>query len=81
MKKTAAIIAILLSAVMLSGCNESSKQVYYAATPVELKDCKFYELNNSNGNRVQVVRCPNSDTSVQAKQGKATVYSATVEGK
>lgn len=65
--------------LILPGCSNSAKEIFFPVTPSELSDCKFYELENEV-KRITVVRCPNSNTSANYKEGKTIYNSAVVEG-
>lgn len=55
----------ILALFILSSCSPSSKQsTSYTSLPEELKDCKIFYISNGF-NRITIVRCPNSDTSVK----------------
>lgn len=73
-----AFILPALLALGLAACGEPHyKPLNQVALPPELADCKVFQV--SDGMRdINVVRCPNSDTSAMYKQGKQTNYSATL---
>lgn len=76
MRKAMCIPAVM--ALVLSACGEPSyKPLNEVALPPELSDCKVFQV--SDGMRdINVVRCPNSDTSTSYKQGKATRHTVTL---
>lgn len=65
--------------ILIAGCTNSAREIHFSVTPQELSDCKFYELENTSGKHITVVRCPVSDTSTTYKAGKAMVGSAVIE--
>jgi len=71
---------MLVMAVALAGCTPSAKETVWEVLPDGLKDCKFYEISNSNGATMKVVRCPMSTTSIQYQSGKATINTVVVDG-
>ena len=71
---------LLVMAIALSGCTPSAQEIIWPVVPDELKDCKFYELVNSKGATMKVVRCPMSSTSVQYQSGKTTVNTIVIDG-
>lgn len=78
MKTTLAIIAL----VLLAGCDKppeqwQSEKVSPLANVDGLRDCTYVEIW-TGGRRINVVRCPHSDTSATYKQGKTTVETQTV---
>ena len=71
-------ILVILGIVMLTACSPSAKQKYYSVLPDELKDCKFFRLEDGNGAAVTVARCGNATTVRQSdKAGTTTI---TVDG-
>lgn len=74
------IISIILVSIFLLGCEPYAKEVNWPVVPEELKDCKFFVLQDSSGAAIQIVRCPLSDTSVTYKQGKQTANTVTIDG-
>jgi hypothetical protein len=74
--KTSAILALAL----LTGCEPSATPRNFSVLPEELKDCKFFELNDSGGGRVTVGNCPNSTTTVQMGN-KARTTTVLINGK
>lgn len=56
------------------GINLSSDKI-----PEELRDCKFYRIEDDSGFVLRVIRCPNSATGASWKVGKHRAYSSTME--
>jgi hypothetical protein len=48
--------------------------------PAELAGCRVFYVTNSVGDRMTVVRCPNSATSTEVRKGKTTQRTITVDG-
>lgn len=71
---------IMIMAVALAGCTPSAHEVIWPVVPDGLKDCKFYEITNSNGATIKVIRCPMSTTSIQYQSGKTTVNTVVIDG-
>lgn len=72
-------ILIALGIVALAGCSPSAKQKYFPVLPEELKDCKFYRLEDGGGAAITVARCPNSITSVR-QSDKAGTTAVVIDG-
>ena len=81
MKKIIALAAIAAS-VIAAGCTPRAEDVgpTFTVRPKELADCSFHYLTNTNGQRLTVVRCPNSTTSTTVPSGKSTQTVVTVDG-
>lgn len=73
--------AIVLVALALSGCfkNEYSN-IKFPEIPEELSDCKFFDIANKDGYRLQVVRCPNSTTTTTYTSGKSQQSVTVIDG-
>jgi hypothetical protein len=50
----------------------------YPSKPESLKDCIFTELHDVNGNKLTIVRCPNSQTST-IRAGKHPEQAVVIE--
>jgi len=73
-------ILIVLGVVMLAACSPSAKQKYYPVLPDELKDCKFYRLEDGAGVAITVARCGNATAVRQSdKAGNTTILIDGVE--
>lgn len=73
-----ALILPALLALGLAACGEPSyKPLNQVALPPELADCKVFQVSDGFHD-INVVRCPNSDTSAMYKQGKQTKHSVTL---
>ena len=73
---------LLLSLLALSACTPNYESIdNNLKFPDELKDCKAFRLDTSNGNSIVVVRCPNSTTSSTYSAGKSTNTSVVIDGK
>jgi hypothetical protein len=77
MKKTIIIVALALA---LAGCSNGYKTTNFPVVPPELEDCKFFELTNEAGARIQVARCPNSITATTYKAGKSSASTVVIDG-
>ena len=71
-------LIVLLSALLLTACEPSSREVTYSAMPEDLKDCKAYSISES-GSYVKVMRCPNSSTSLTYHEGKSIRHTSVIE--
>lgn len=74
------MLLVIAGMFVLAGCERSTTETtgsYYL--PKGLEDCRLYTLESGFGNRLKVMRCPNSDTALSYKSGKTTKYSATTE--
>lgn len=80
------LILIMISFVLVS-CGEDSRvknQTHRFSLNEELKDCKIYtlisEANSIGANRyLEVVRCPNSSTTTNYRNGKSNESVTVVE--
>lgn len=75
-------LLLILSVALLAGCESGvieGLDLPKNKIPEELRECKFYSIDDDRGNRIRVVRCPNSSTGAAWKSGKSMRYSATVE--
>lgn len=78
-------VALLAVAFMLAGCEpETEISTGKFIVPPELSDCQFYDMKDTGGRRVLVVRCPHSETSARyttssGKSGQAEHRAVTVE--
>ena len=77
MKKLFAALAIFIT---LAGCTPSSSVITFESLPKALEDCVVYELSNSKSERMKVMRCPNSSTSVTYKSGKTAQHNIVIDG-
>lgn len=71
--------------VLLVGCSNHYEENPPVAMPPELSDCKFYKITRMNESNLNVVRCPNSSTSVNwsvnhGKHGTTHHNTITVDG-
>lgn len=67
---------------LLAACSPSVEEVVPVPAnimPEELKDCKFFRLQNEHGGSITVVRCPNSTVSTTQHQ-KNPVTTITIDG-
>lgn len=76
------LIAAGLIVMTLAACTPTATDVSaaYAVKPTELKDCQFFELRNSEGSHITVVRCPNSTTSTTLHT-KTPITTIVIDGK
>ena len=70
---------LILSLVLLAGCEPTAKEKVWPVMPAALQDCKFYRLQDAEGNALNVARCPLSTTTVKT-QAKTPVTTITVDG-
>ena len=77
------LLMVILGVVMLTGCEPSYKEKTqnFTQLPVELKDCKFYGVRSNTGSSLNIVRCPNSQTSTTYSVGKSTATTVVIDGK
>jgi hypothetical protein len=70
---------LILSLMLLAGCEPSATEKVWPVMPPGLQDCKFYKLKDTEGNAMNIARCPLSATTVktQAKNPQTTI---TVDG-
>ena len=76
------ILTFLAVALLASGCTPSAQERFFPVMPKELQDCKVFRLDDGSGTglgAMNVMRCPNSSTSVTYKSGKTTVQSAVID--
>ncbi len=67
---------------LLGGCENGYKEELFPVIPLELSDCKFYKVQNTNGTSIRVVRCPNSESiSATYQSGKTQMHTVTINGK
>lgn len=73
---------LLISVLFLIGCEKYTTEISGDyVLPEGLADCKIYRLQNDGGGQIKVVRCPNSDTSAEYKEGKFTRHTIVIDGK
>lgn len=70
---------LLLSLMLLAGCEPDARETIWPILPEGLQDCKFYRLQDTNGNAIQVARCPLSATTLKTA-AKSPVTTITVDG-
>jgi hypothetical protein len=76
------ILALVgVAALITVGCDAYVKQTEIAVTlPDGLKDCKFFTVKpNTDASVLNIVRCPNSSTSVNYRSGKSDFTTVTVD--
>lgn len=73
-------LIVILGVLMLAGCYDRARIVNFPAMPPELADCKVYAINNTNGEHITVMRCPNSTTSTNYSSGKTTRSTVVIDG-
>ena len=73
MVKYLVILMLVLTSVACTPSYEDSKG-NFTALPEELKNCKIYDIQGRNGNRITVMRCPNSEvTTRMSNKAKTTI--------
>lgn len=63
-------ILLALAVVSLVACTPSAVESNFVpkeVLPEALKDCSFYQLKNSGGSTMRVVRCPNQAKATESK--------------
>ena len=75
----------ILVLVLLSGCysqEQRESSLAYAVSKIDgLSDCKSSIITTKGMHDLYVIRCPNSSTSTEYKQGKSTyIKTITVDG-
>ena len=73
------VISILLMTGILAACTPSAKPKVDLVWPEGFQDCKAYNLQDSNGSSLIVIRCPNSSVSVNQQSGKTRKTVTIVE--
>ena len=71
---------ILILTLVLAGCTDKVEERKFSAMPKELANCRVFYVENSAGNAMTVVRCPNSATTAEARSGKTTQATVTIDG-
>lgn len=78
MKKLIMISIICIT--FLTGCEPSTTDsTSEYKLPEGLSDCRIYELDGSDGNRLYALRCPLSESLVTYRNGKIVCHTITVE--
>ena len=72
-------LLILTVATLLVACTPSAKPKIDLVWPEGLQDCKAYNLQDSNGSSLIVIRCPNSSVSVNQQSGKTRKTVTVIE--
>lgn len=72
-------LLILTVATLLVACTPSAKPKVDLVWPEGLQDCEAYNLQDSNGSNLIVIRCPNSSVSVNQQSGKTRKTVAVIE--
>ena len=81
-------ILVASVAILLVGCGKppspSQWVVNADSTPQKLtinglQDCTAYNIDTGSGGRMRIVRCPNSNVSVNYKNGKATMNETIID--
>ena len=73
------VYLLILSSLMLTGCEPSATEKIWPVMPAGLQDCKFYKLKDAEGNALNIARCPLSATTAKT-QVKNPVTTITVDG-
>lgn len=66
--------------LLLAGCTNGYKTYSFPILPDDLKDCKFYRVDNEEGESLNIVRCPLSVTSTEYRQGKTRQTTVVIDG-
>lgn len=71
----------LMCLVLLVSCSETREYTQRMNMPAELSDCRMYDVASHDGNiSITVMRCPNSTTTTQYKDGKYTEETILIDG-
>lgn len=70
---------LILSLMLLAGCEPSATEKIWPVMPAGLQDCKFYSLKDADGYTLHIARCPLSATTAKT-QAKNPVTTITVDG-
>lgn len=65
---------------LANACSDRAKELHFPAMPKELADCRVYAVENTAGNRITVMRCPNSTTTTESPSGKSKAYVVVIDG-
>jgi len=65
--------------MLLAGCEPEATEKVWPVLPEGLQDCKFYRLKDTDGNVIQIARCPLSTTTLKTVV-KSPVTTITVDG-
>lgn len=71
---------LFITMLMLTGCESSYEEQTFPVLPTELVGCKFFQLENSDGIRISVARCPSSTTSTTYQSGKTHRTAVVIDG-
>ncbi len=74
-------ILALVGVISLIGCDAYVKQTTVSVPlPEELRDCKFFQVKaTAESSVLNIVRCPNSSTSVTYRSGKTEYSTSTID--
>jgi hypothetical protein len=72
-------ILVMFGVVMLAACSPSAKEKNFPVLPDELKDCKFYRLEDGVAAAITVARCGNT-TTVRRHESKSNPTTITIDG-
>jgi hypothetical protein len=75
------ILLASIAVLALAACDPKAYEgapIPESMVPEGLKDCKFYTLQRGSGQTFNIVRCPNSSTSL-TRPGKSTEHTATID--
>lgn len=76
MNKTLFVLAV----IFLTGCDRTTEERTEAfILPPDLEDCKIFKLSDGS-TTITTMRCPNSATSTNYKDGKVHKISIAVDG-
>lgn len=76
MNKLLLTVALVL---LIIGCSNTENTTSRYKLPNELKDCSFYRMSDNIGIILDVVRCPNSNTSATYRSGKTNITTTVIE--
>jgi hypothetical protein len=70
---------LILSLMVLAGCEPSATEKVWPVMPAGLQECKFYRLADEHGQVLNVARCPLSTTTVKT-HAKTPVTTIIIDG-
>jgi hypothetical protein len=81
LNRWALAVLMTLSGLVLGGCKaETEDKTSDYLLPMELSDCKVYQMSNAAGASMFIVRCPNSATATTYRSGKTNKTTLTIDG-
>lgn len=78
--KPTTVFCLSMAALLSSGCRDTAAEINFAVMPKELQDCQAFRISNSNGMKMNVLRCPNSTTTNTTMVGKIMQSTVVIDG-